>query len=111
MNNDDLTLTEYQVQARKTAQYPESQALSYTILGLTNEAGEVAGKFKKYLRGDYGYMEMRNMVIAELGDVLWYVAMVAHAVDFDLQDIAQANLDKLSDRSARGKIKGDGDER
>lgn len=51
------------------------------------------------------------MVLKELGDVLWQVASVADDYGFSLSDVADANLDKLSDRSRRGVIDGSGDTR
>jgi NTP pyrophosphatase (non-canonical NTP hydrolase) len=108
------TFDDYQQQAKKTAVYPDKYGKSYAMLGLVNEAGEVAGKYKKYLRGDYDAMHVRDwktMMRDELGDVLWYLAAVASEFDLSLDDIAQANLDKLQSRHERGVIKGDGDDR
>lgn len=49
----------------------------YLSLGAISEAGEVAGKYKKWLRGDYGsWIAFRSMVKYEIGDVLWYIAML-----------------------------------
>jgi len=48
---------------------------------------------------------------AELGDVQWYVALLATDLGFGLEDIAQGNLDKLNSRMARGVISGSGDHR
>jgi NTP pyrophosphatase (non-canonical NTP hydrolase) len=47
----------------------------------------------------------------ELGDVLWYMAQIATELDLDLQDVADANLEKVFSRLERDKIKGDGDYR
>jgi len=49
-----MDLDTYQERTRETAVYPEQSAVEYLALGLNDEAGEVAGAFKKYLRGDYG---------------------------------------------------------
>jgi len=104
----------YQRESRKTAGYPPiGHGVVYPTLGLTNEAGEVAGKIKKIFRDKEGQISEadRAALKAELGDVLWYLAQVATELGLSLQDIADANLAKLFDRMERGKIKGDGDNR
>ena len=88
-----MELTDYQELAARTAVYPADKALAYLALGLVGEAGEVANKIKKILRGDYDDDPvMAELVLAgvtkELGDVLWYTAMLAQELDTDLRDIA-----------------------
>ena len=107
-----LTLTEYQERAATTATWSEGQKpILYCTLGLVGEAGEVANKLKKVSRGDYTYAYIREAVGEEIGDVLWYAAMLARELDLDLGELAQANLDKLASRKERGKIQGAGDVR
>ena len=107
-----MDLNDYQKRASVTATYPEQDAVVYTTLGLTNEAGEVAGVLKKELRGDFpADVDVTEMMVKELGDVLWYLAMLAKALGYSLEKVAQMNLDKLADRAARGVIKGSGDDR
>jgi NTP pyrophosphatase (non-canonical NTP hydrolase) len=106
-----LTFDEYQKRAAETALYPKEQGVEYTALGLTGEAGEIANKVKKVLRGDYDNDALREMLKGEIGDVLWYTAMLACELDLDLQEIAQSNLDKLASRKERGVISGSGDNR
>lgn len=101
----------YQSECSKTAIYPASDGRIYTILGLTNEAGELAGKYKKYLRDNTDYSVLREQLIAELGDVLWYCAMLADEMGVSLSDVMQQNLDKLKGRADRGTIGGSGDVR
>jgi NTP pyrophosphatase (non-canonical NTP hydrolase) len=80
----------------------------HLVLGLTEEAGEVAGKFKKRLRGQ----DISNeAIIAELGDVLWYLSQVATLVDTSLEEVAKGNIRKLRERKKRGTIMGEGDNR
>ena len=85
-----------------------------TELGSSNPfldvAGEVAGKVKKWVRGDTEYVDT-DEIKKELGDVLWYVSQMAETFGLGLEDIAQANVDKLRSRMERDKIKGDGDNR
>lgn len=85
----------------------------YPTLGLTNEAGEVAGKIKKIFRDRGGVItdEDRQELKLELGDVLWYLAEICTQLDLSLEDVAAANLDKLRGRVARGTMAGDGDTR
>lgn len=109
-----MLLRDYQTDSRRTATYPDAGAnIVYPTLGLAGEAGEVAEKVKKLIRDDGGVMsdERRAALAAELGDVLWYVAQVATEAGLQLDAIAQANLDKLASRAARGVLSGSGDER
>lgn len=108
-----MNFDEYQQLASTTAKYPSHSGLTYTVLGLASEAGEVAGKLKKAIRDSDGTVspERREQLLAEVGDVLWYVAMVAMELNATLSSVAEANLDKLLDRKARGVIGGDGDTR
>ncbi|MDX8383980.1 MAG: MazG nucleotide pyrophosphohydrolase domain-containing protein, partial [Ghiorsea sp.] len=55
--------------------------------------------------------ERLDSIVAELGDVLWYVAMVAKECGSSLEDIATSNLAKLKRRDERGTLQGSGDER
>jgi NTP pyrophosphatase (non-canonical NTP hydrolase) len=103
----------YQSATANTAVYGQDVALVYTTLGLASEAGEVAGKVKKAIRDNAGVVddERRTQIIDELGDVLWYAARVADAINIDLNEVARLNLEKLASRKQRGVISGDGDKR
>lgn len=98
----------YQDFTDSTAIYPPEKGLEYTALGLASEAGEFAGKVKKMIR-DKTYDT--EAMIAELGDVLWYVARAAAELDVHLSDVAKDNVEKLKSRMERGKLKGSGDKR
>ena len=111
-----MDIDQYQEQAAQTAIYPGKDSiagLTYTALGLAGEAGEISNKVKKILRDDNGVVtnEKRQDLIGELGDVLWYVAMVAEEIDWDLSSIANINLTKLKSRQHRGVLSGSGDNR
>ena len=109
-----MDLNEYQQTARKTALYPNAgHNPIYPTLGLAGEAGEVADKVKKVIRDSNGIfdMEAKESIMLELGDVLWYVSQLGAELGFQLEDIAIANLNKLSSRSSRGRISGYGDNR
>jgi NTP pyrophosphatase (non-canonical NTP hydrolase) len=109
-----MNFSDYQTRSRATAKYPViGHGVIYPTLGLTNEAGEVAGKIKKIFRDKDGVIsaEQREALKAELGDVLWYISQVCTELDISLDEVAEANIAKLQDRQARGKIQGDGDNR
>lgn len=110
-----MDFKEYQKRALKTALYPEKNRIIYPAMGLGNEAGEVQGKIKKWLRGDDGdgamSEERKSALKDELGDVLWYIAVLAGDLGHDLEDIAKLNLEKLKSRKERGVLNGDGDKR
>jgi NTP pyrophosphatase (non-canonical NTP hydrolase) len=108
-----MDLDDYQTQAGKTAIYDDADAIVYPLLGLLSEAGELAGKYKKLLRDSNGHVTpaFREAMALELGDSLWYVANLAGDLGFELEWVAQQNLDKLNSRMARGVIQGSGDYR
>lgn len=103
-----MNLNEYQIWTRTTAIYPENKAIEYLSLGLVSEAGEVAGKTKKYIR-DLAWD--KDAVIAELGDVLWYLTRMCDEMMIDIEEVAKLNHDKLEDRKKRDALKGNGDNR
>lgn len=102
----------YQNQSCTTALLSDTD-LWYFALGLSNEAGEVAGKVKKLYRDDDGVMsdERREQLKGELGDVAWYLAVLAAGCGLRLGDVFAANVRKLQDRKERGTLGGDGDKR
>lgn len=105
---------EYQRAAARTGgAVPVDHPIVYPTLGLTNEAGEVAGKVKKIFRDRDGVVtdEDRAALTLELGDVLWYLAELCTQLGIGLDEVAAANLHKLRDRTARGTLHGDGDYR
>lgn len=108
-----LTLNEYQNMAAETNTVAIENMFVYTALGLNGEAGEVADKVKKLIRDKDGDRNINDDhdIILELGDVLWYVAMMAKYLGYDLEEVAKLNYDKLKSRQKRNKIKGNGDHR
>lgn len=108
-----MSLNEYQKGALETAVYPEQYRVIYPALGLAGEAGEVADKIKKVIRDEGGKVdEQRRLDVAkEIGDVLWYCAVLASDLGFELEEIGRMNYEKLKSRKERGKIGGSGDNR
>lgn len=115
-----MTLNEYQKQALTTEIMNRNNTINATepafmakILGLVGESGEVAEKFKKIIRDKNGKLSSDDKVEIkkELGDVLWYTAVIADYLGIDFEDVAQTNLQKLASRKARGTSKGSGDNR
>ena len=103
----------YQKVALTTAIYPREQAIIYPTLGLTGEAGEVANKVKKIIRdgSDSKDEKLVSEIKAEIGDCLWYIAVLANDFDIKLSDIASTNLEKLANRKKNNTIHGSGDTR
>jgi NTP pyrophosphatase (non-canonical NTP hydrolase) len=111
-----MTLDEYQKSALETYIGPLGRGrFIYGTMKLAGEAGEFNEKVGKIIRKrDLGFEltpEERAALAAELGDILWYVAMVADYLGYSLQDIAVANQVKLASRQARGVLEGSGDNR
>ena len=109
-----LTATYYQVRACETASFPKHQAMEYLTLGLAGEAGEIANKVKKFIRDGATkdeYLAKRIEIGYEIGDILWYCAVLAKELEMNLGHIMENNLQKLSDRKKRGTLSGSGDNR
>ena len=111
MIKNNWNLNNYQRQAKETAIYPENYKIVYPALGLAGEAGEVADKVKKIIRDGRNDAEYYNQIAKELGDVLWYCAVLADDLGYSLQQIAEMNVYKLQARKVMGTIGGDGDDR
>ena len=108
-----MTLNEYQEKAIKTAMYSAGNTIIYPTLGLVGEAGEVADKVKKVLRDNNGEFDAikKEEIAKELGDVLWYISALSRDLGFDLNYIAERNIEKLYSRKERNVIQGNGDNR
>ena len=109
-----ITASLYQEKACETAIFPKNRATEYLTLGLTGEAGEIANKVKKFIRDGATkdeYLAKRIEIGYEIGDVLWYCAVLAEELEMNLGHIMEKNLEKLADRHKRGKISGSGDHR
>ena len=92
-----MTIKEYQRKAMRTATHKCYDAAN-AALGLTGEAGEVAVKKCMY----QGHPWQPSKIIEELGDVLWYVALMADLMNVPLEYVMQANIEKLERRYPDG---------
>jgi len=81
------------------------------VMGLLEEAGEVAGVFKRLLRGDFTHDEAASRLFKELGDCLWYIGQIAKDNGWKLSEVLAANIEKLESRKLRNVILGAGDTR
>lgn len=109
-----MTFDEYQQKALKTARSKDAKdEFVHLVLGLVGETGEIAEKIKKLVRDHNTDMSKldRDDMKKELGDVLWYAAVLAEYLDLSFDDVATTNIDKLASRAQRGVIGGSGDNR
>lgn len=104
-----MELKEYQSKCLLT--WGGEQKLIRSFLGVAGEAGEMSECIKKHLRGDFDLDEVKRRAFKEIGDTMYYLAVCAHELGLNLDEIAEHNIAKLAKRMAEGKIKGDGDER
>ena len=102
-----MLFEEYQDLAFKTA-LESAKNPAYMISNLTSEAGEVAGKYAKWIRD--GVLDEVGMQ-KEVGDVLWQIAGLSTVMGWSLADIASQNLRKLAERQTNNSIGGSGDSR
>lgn len=110
-----MTFDEYQKQAITTnlARKDQIQELLQQVLGIGDEAGEVLAIFKKWIRDNDANIELldKKNLAKELGDILWYIAVIADDLDISFDDIAAMNIEKLRSRKERGTLSGSGDNR
>jgi NTP pyrophosphatase (non-canonical NTP hydrolase) len=76
------------------------KGLAILALGVAGEAGEVADDVKKVI--GHGHPPDQDRLVAELGDVLWYVAVLAAHIGIPLSEIARRNIEKLRERYPEG---------
>ena len=97
-----MTPNEYQAEALRTASGMNKECPMYLngVLGLTGESGECADIVKKHLA--QGHPFDKEHLAKELGDIAWYLAEAATALDIPLEDILQAHIDKLKKRYPDG---------
>lgn len=121
-----MTLNDYQVKAMVTC-LPSCMNDVYAINGLTAEVGEINDKVAKWVRKGICRIEnnklvfttsseveatyLRNELLKEVGDVLWFCAHLSRQLGSTLDEVARMNIEKLRDRAMRNVIIGEGDNR
>lgn len=120
-----MNFNEYQKKAQTTAQFPTDITLHvstyyenplpwiYPAIGLAGETGELLNKLKKVIRDNEGVIteNMNMMIIDEIGDVMWYIAMLCNTLGYDMDIVMNRNVSKLAERMKNNTIKGNGDNR
>lgn len=97
-----MTPNEYQRLAIQTCCIPYSRKedmIRHAVFGLASESGEVSGIFQKEYQG---HTVDTEHVKKELGDCLWTIAELCTALDFELENVMQTNIDKLKKRYPDG---------
>lgn len=97
-----MTVNEYQKMALITLNpaLGKQDVLINGVMGLCGESGEAIDIVKKHLA--QGHPLDREGLIKELGDVAWYLAETAYALDVSLEEVFQQNIDKLKARYSEG---------
>lgn len=114
-----MTLNEYQ-EAAMTTCLPSCENFSYMMLNLVGEVGEFAGKVAKAVRkqqatisgnqlgtliaSDIDVELFEEELTSEAGDILWQLSGLCKVCGLTLEEVAQANLDKLAARKAEGTL-------
>ena len=97
-----MRVNEYQELAMTTLnpELSKRDVLINSVMGLCGESGEAIDIVKKHLA--QGHELDKEALIKELGDVAWYLAETAYALDVPLEDVLQRNIDKLKARYPQG---------
>jgi NTP pyrophosphatase (non-canonical NTP hydrolase) len=97
-----MNINDYQALAMTTLNpaLSRKEVLINSVMGLCGESGEAIDIVKKWLA--QGHELDKEHLAKELGDIAWYLAEAATALDIPLEDILQANLDKLKKRYPEG---------
>jgi len=110
-----MTNEEYQAFTKTTAVYPAGgiSGMDYLMLWIAAEAGEVAGKYAKYKRGDYmdSADKLHEDISKEIGDILWFISQYCNDTKTTIGALMEMNAAKLKSRQQRGTLQGNGDDR
>ena len=97
-----MTVNEYQKLAMTTLNpaLDKKDVLINGVMGLCGESGEAIDIVKKWLA--QGHELDREKLAKELGDIAWYLADTATGLELNLEDIFEANIEKLRKRYPQG---------
>jgi len=97
----------------RTAKIEADCDWTYPVMGLSEEAGEVSGKFAKIIRDKHGRIGIDDVqaIKKELGDCMWMIAEICTCLGISLEDVMAQNIQKLTDRKHRNVLSGSGDNR
>ena len=97
-----MKINEYQKLAMTTLnpELDKKDVLINSVMGLCGESGEAIDIVKKHLH--QGHVLDKDHLVKELGDIAWYLAEAATALDMNLEDILSANIEKLKKRYPEG---------
>lgn len=121
-----MTLNNYHEKAMATC-LPSCNNDVYALNGMQAEVGEIADKVAKWVRKGICRIDNNRLVFntsdevvankyreelaKEIGDCLWFVALLSLLLGYTLEEVGQMNIEKLRDRAQRGVIIGEGDNR
>lgn len=97
-----MQVNEYQTLAMTTLnpELNKRDVLINSVMGLCGESGEAIDIVKKWMA--HGHELDKDHLVRELGDIAWYLAEAATALDMDLEDILRGNIEKLQKRYPEG---------
>lgn len=97
-----MKINEYQELAMKTLnpQLNKKDVLINSVMGLCGESGEAIDIVKKWMA--QGHELDKEHLVSELGDIAWYLAEAATALDISLEEVFQKNINKLKNRYPEG---------
>lgn len=97
-----MTINEYQELAMRTVnpKLNKDEILINSVMGLCGESGEAIDIVKKWFA--HGHELDREHLKKELGDIAWYLAEAATALDITLESVLEANIEKLKNRYPEG---------
>lgn len=100
-------MDDYETAALSTCQVEWGSVEEYCLYGLMSEVGEVMDLYKRSIREPSDGLEFNKQLKRELGDVLWYLTVLADSVGSSLAEVAALNTSKLAQRKAQGTIRKD----